>query len=237
MDVDEFNNYMSPLLSKITKEKKTLLLLGDFNINLLKCNSENSHSDFLDLLGSFQILPYITLPTRITNISSTLIDNIFVSSTPYTMTSGNLTVNLSDHLPQFLFLSMSTESKKLPKLGFYRKWANFDSNKFSDEFSNIDWNEVLAIDKGNVNHSFDSFLQTFSIILDNHVPLSQQTRKQEQLKNKPWIPKGILTSIKIRDNLFKDFLETSSPELKLFLQSRYKQYRNRIVSLLSLFLY
>ena len=37
MDLDEFNdNYLNTLLDKISKENKSVFLLGDFNVNLLK---------------------------------------------------------------------------------------------------------------------------------------------------------------------------------------------------------
>ena len=41
MPITLFNSdYLKPLLHKITSEKKQILLLGDFNINLLKCDNE-----------------------------------------------------------------------------------------------------------------------------------------------------------------------------------------------------
>ena len=66
LDIDLFNNeFLSALLKKTSKENKTIILLGDFNINLLSCTF-----NFLDHLGEYQILPAITLPTRITVIES-----------------------------------------------------------------------------------------------------------------------------------------------------------------------
>ena len=74
--------------------------MGYFNINLLKCDQIKSHSNFLDIIGSFQILPHITLPTRLTYSSSTLrTDNIFLSQNTVNSLSGNLTIGISDHLP------------------------------------------------------------------------------------------------------------------------------------------
>ena len=35
MDIIEFNNHLNQMLEKVTKEQKQLILLGDFNINLL----------------------------------------------------------------------------------------------------------------------------------------------------------------------------------------------------------
>ena len=54
--------------------------MGDFNINLLK-SEENQHvNDFLNQMFSSSFYPLISRPTRITNRSATLIDNIFVNN-------------------------------------------------------------------------------------------------------------------------------------------------------------
>ena len=52
--------------------------MGDYNLNLLLCNNDNRIDVFLNMLMSFSLLPLITKPTRITEVSSTLIDNISV---------------------------------------------------------------------------------------------------------------------------------------------------------------
>ena len=37
MDLNEFNSdYLNPLLAKLSKEKKAVFLLGDYNVNLFK---------------------------------------------------------------------------------------------------------------------------------------------------------------------------------------------------------
>ena len=70
MEIDIFNNqYLSPVLKSIEKKDKSLTLLGDFNIDLLTCDSKASHANFLDILGAHQMLPSITLPARITDTS------------------------------------------------------------------------------------------------------------------------------------------------------------------------
>ena len=71
-------------------EKKQILLLGDFNINLLKCNEDSEIMSFLDIMNSHLILPQIYLPTRVTEHSKTLIDNIFSTPTDSGTISGNL---------------------------------------------------------------------------------------------------------------------------------------------------
>ena len=101
MSIDEFNDILSQVLHKMSTENKSIILLGDFNIDLIKCSTNESTSEFFNLISSYNFLPYITLPTRITDRSQTVIDNIFSNSTNTNIISGNLSTFISDHLPQF----------------------------------------------------------------------------------------------------------------------------------------
>ena len=232
MKIDLFNDqFLTPLLKKSCQENKNLILLGDFNIDLLTCDSEISHSKFLDILGAYQILPTITLPTRITDTSNTVIDNIFTSPMNCSSASGNLTVAISDHLPQFLILNTDCDTNLKPKPPFRRDWSTFDEATFKAEFDSVNWKDLLEIEKGDASSSFNSFFYRFSSLYDKHVPLKQLTRRQANLLLKPWITKGILTSSRIRDSLNDDYVKTTDRDLKDFLRQRYKFYRNRIVSL------
>ena len=69
MDMDSFNEYLDRLLGKIDSEKKICYLMGDFNMDLLKTESEEKISKYYDILSSYLFVPHITLPTRITSTS------------------------------------------------------------------------------------------------------------------------------------------------------------------------
>ena len=209
-------------------------MLGDFNINLLNSDCISSHANFLDHLGSCQVLPYITLPTRITSQSNTLIDNIFLSANNFSSLSGNLIVGISDHLPQFLFLDIKGKSISIKNNNLKRDWAKFDEEKFHNDFNNTNWDQILQCEKNDSEASFNAFFDKFTSLYDKHVPLVKLTKKQAKLRSKPWITKGLLTSMKIRDSVLCDMNDTGDPKLKQFLFSRYKFYRNRIVTLLRL---
>lgn len=63
--------------------------MGDFNNKVLKCDSETE--DFVNTLGSYAFHPQLLKPTRITNHSSTLIDNIFFNYLEHHVVScGNI---------------------------------------------------------------------------------------------------------------------------------------------------
>ena len=78
MDLTDFNcNYLNKLLENISKEQKSIFLLGDSNINLLNYNEHNQTNEFLDSRASISFILLILQLTRITSHSNTLIENIY----------------------------------------------------------------------------------------------------------------------------------------------------------------
>ena len=51
MDLTDFS-YLRKFLENISKEIKSVFLLGDFNVNLLNYNDQNQTNKFLDSLAS-----------------------------------------------------------------------------------------------------------------------------------------------------------------------------------------
>ena len=91
MQQSEFaDEFLKPFSEKLISESKEVILLGDLNIDLLKCDSNKNVSDFFDIIYSTNLLPNITSPTRVTSRSQTLIDNIFSSVINDDCIAGNL---------------------------------------------------------------------------------------------------------------------------------------------------
>ena len=143
------------------------MLLGDFNIDLLKVEQENNNNNFLDILGSSMFLPQIILPTRVCEKSQTLIDNIFINSCNYNCISGNLAVKISDHLIQFLIMKNMNPSMKLSDNKFRRNWKKIDENKFTKEFESTKWDRVLNLEEKDTDESFIHFSISLIIFLLN----------------------------------------------------------------------
>ena len=76
-DMSNFLNYMDTTLKTLTDENKEIYLCGDFNIDLLKINSNSNYLSFYNLLNSYAILPFIIHPTRVVEGQvPSLIENI-----------------------------------------------------------------------------------------------------------------------------------------------------------------
>ena len=55
-----FKEYLESTLSQLTSENKSIFIMGDFNINLLNCESHPESNDFLLMLNSllFYLISY-----------------------------------------------------------------------------------------------------------------------------------------------------------------------------------
>ena len=128
MDLTGFNcKYLNKLLENISKEQKSILLLRDFNVNLLNYNENNQTNEVLD---SNSFIPLILPPTRITSHSNTLTDNIFSNVIDPDIISGNLTATISDHLPQFAIIPNMFGNILGNKSNIYEwDWPKFDQKK------------------------------------------------------------------------------------------------------------
>ena len=61
MDLNEFNDkYVNRLLDNMAKENKTILLLGDFNTELLRYESHTLAIEFLDSVLQYDFTLYLT---------------------------------------------------------------------------------------------------------------------------------------------------------------------------------
>ena len=131
MPTADFNSkYLTPLLEKLNREDKFCFLMGDFNINLMKINSESDNSQFYNPMCSYFFTPLVLQPTRVTDKSKTLIYKIFFNSFEFTTLSGTITHSTSDHLIQFVILEDFITPKPLPKTNLYkRNFDKFDNNR------------------------------------------------------------------------------------------------------------
>ena len=134
----------SNLLDNLSEENKTVVLLGDFNADLLKYDK-----DFLDTMYLNLLLPYITYPTHVTVNSQTLIDNIFSNNYDSSFTSGNLVTTLSDHHAQFLLMEFQTKQMDNEKIQMFRDFSKIENNKnlVNTHLEGIDWATELQVNR------------------------------------------------------------------------------------------
>jgi len=164
-NMQNFIDQFTVILSTIKDEGKICYIVGDTNINLLNVSTHALTSSFYETLYSFGFLPLITKPTRITENSSTLIDNIFCNLLPskYKGYSGLLCTDITDHFPIF-FINENKELKRNNQFSFVRDISEANIRRFSEIFSNFDWYEILQF-----NDTQEAYTKFHNIMKENYV--------------------------------------------------------------------
>ena len=180
-DIINFNNHISSILQKVQKENKSLITMGDFNINLVNYDSYPETNDFISLIVSHYLLPHILHPTRVTDHSATIItDNIFFNTLEFDTLSGNLLTKISDHFPQFLVIKNVAVAYKNCSL-FRYDYSKFSEHLFLEDFKKLPWEDILNNQNSNIKVKFDRFYEKIYSTVIHHAPLKKVNKKQLKL--------------------------------------------------------
>ena len=113
-------------------------------------------------------------PTRISETSATVIDNIYSNNFEQESIGGNILIQFADHFSQFL--SVDKEIIHTKSVDIYRRdLSNFDGNYFIDDISKKNWNADNLVD---TNSKFNDFLFRVESCLDRHAPTKKLNKKQ-----------------------------------------------------------
>ena len=93
---------------------------------------------------------------------------------------------------------------------------------------NTNWDAFLEINNGDVDKSFESFINTVKSIIAEHVPLKKISIKEQKLGAKPWITKGIVTSINKKNKTYRKYCRAKKQTRRDELHNLFKKYRNSI---------
>lgn len=194
-----------------------LIIGGDFNIDLM--SDDNSSVDFLDNLHALSLHPVISLPTRVTKNTSTLLDNFLCDISLLPVHAAVIKTDVSDHyLIQFSLSSLLTTNKSARlKRNFSRK----NKAAFTSKLLAADWSHLYTLHDADIAFSF--FLRKFKRKYNKCFPFETVLSPNRKA---PWLTKGILNSIRHKNKLF--LKANHDPTLTQV----YKTYRNKLTSLI-----
>ena len=157
------------------------------------------------MLTNHSFFPKITLPTRLSLKHGTLIDNLFCKLSEHTLetTSGILIKKFSDHQPYFTLIDNLIANNPTPKFITVTKQDAESQRKFQEqlqESAEINLEINVNIDP-NINYNILHNLIQASKEL--HLPSKLVRFNKYKHKKSKWISRGIINSIKYRDNLYK----------------------------------
>ena len=171
---------------KLTSKCPWWFYLGLYGVAFL---SKSSPLHFFEQLilqhFNFQLFaPYIMQPTRFA--SQSLIDNILINSIEYMSYSGNLTIQISHHLLQFVILESFFKEVLPKKINLYERNFNiFNEREFDEALKNCDYDSILALDQNDPNLSMENLYNNTIFLLDEFAPYRKLSKKDYKLKSKP----------------------------------------------------
>ena len=101
-----------------------------------------------------------------------------------------------------------------------RDFSQFSADRFNYDLSQVEWGSILSNATNDMDKMFSSFYSEFNKTVNKYAPMRKLSRRKAKQCSKPWITKGIRTSIKIKNKLYLSGND-----------AKYKFYRNKICSL------
>ena len=135
----------------------------------------------------------ISAPTRITNISQTMIDLIFVNNEHRIIDSGVIPMSINDH--SLVYCTLKTGVRKAsPKVIEYRSYKCFNADSFINDIENIHWHVVE--NETNIDDAVIAWNKLFSDVAHAHAPIKNRCVSG---KKTPWMSPKIKEAMRDRD--------------------------------------
>ena len=224
-DIDNFKNKLLHNIEILNNKRSNYIIAGDMNIDWLK-NSKQIKSYKNEILSQ-GVLQTVTTPTHLSeNNKSSIIDHIYTNMPENKILTKCIAYDISDHVPSISSIGSFYQKNKNINKKMIRFSKNFNSDKFLTDLKN----ELnLSNPQGlSADGLWDNFERIYISVLDKHVPLRPQSRKENKTDLKPWLSKAILKSIRIKQKLFKNVIKNPSTGG----WNKFKKYRNKLTHII-----
>lgn len=232
----KFTNEFSDLIYNLSdKNTGHQIVVGDYNIDLLKSDSDKNINNFLDSLIALGLVPKITHPTRYSDQHGTghLIDNAFVKTSLNLnlQTSAILTRKLSDHLGYLISLN-DKDLLLEPKKQKYIKINSIQTPEKLESFNSalLDARLMDSIDcslDADPENNYKKLINSLENLRQEHFPTKTVRFNNKKHGKSEWITTGIINSVNFRDKLYKRFMKTTFGSKKFFeLKTNLDNYKN-----------
>ena len=145
--------------------------------------------------------PKITLPTRICDTSSTLIDQIYTNVLNNKDKSGIFTTHISDHQAIFTATNVGLMGFSEKKFITVETKDDVSLNKFIDELKTGDIVAKMDHDvNAHPNSNYKILAEQLQYAKEKHLPTRKLKFNKYKHKQQKWVTNGILKSIKLRIN-------------------------------------
>ncbi|KAJ8732388.1 hypothetical protein PYW07_014987 [Mythimna separata] len=192
-----------------------LVVLGDFNVNLLDVSSGKT-KEFMDFLNYSSLSQVVPSPTHFVGDSSTLIDVICTD-----IGVRHVQVNHISELGHHSFIVCDTVVKKVkgrPRLVTYRPLRDILENYFLADLESFPWMDISSLP--DVDSMVDFFNYLLNQLFDLHAPIKSKIVRD---RPKPWITENIKLMIRLRNEAKNIYIKNKNDTKKRYYLDLKKQ--------------
>ena len=198
----------------------------DHNLDLIKHAQHESTEVFINSMLENSSFPCITQPTRVTQTSSTLIDNIFVNGRLHTNTrSCVLLHDISDHFPCLTMIRDMYAKKCVDKTIYSHDITDSRIECLKTDLSTIDWERLLPTE--NPSLCYDTFISKLEDLLEKNMPICEKVITYHQHACEPWLTQSLLNCGKKQLKLYSRAIKSGNDD-DLTCYKKYKSVLQRI---------
>ena len=218
-NTDTFIAKLTISLKKAVNKFDNLIIMGEFNIDIKK--EDCSRLDKLEeLRDTFNLTNLIKSNISYINNHKSTID-LFFTNKPLSFQETSTTETRLSNCHKLISTFMRNFVSRLkPKIIFFRNYKNLDETKFLADLKNTNFSFTSA----NLNENYLFLTNSFSKIVEKHVPLKQKTLGGNHA---PFVSKELRKAIYTRSKFRNRFLKNPD-EIK---NKLHKQQRNKCVSI------
>ena len=224
-DYSTFTEEFESFIVYLNTLKHTSFICGDFNLNLLLVNRNQHVGYFFENTLSRGYFPRITLPTRISLPSATLIDNIYSNGIINDIDKSGILVNdISDHKIIFTHIESNRHFEKVDKFIDIEVNDEISVQNFINELKDIH-NKLSTNNSPRVN--YELFSNLVKVAKEKHLPIKRVKYNKRKHKKSKWMTTALLNLINTKDRLYKIMIQSDWQDITFYneLKSQYKRYR------------
>ena len=202
---------------------ETFVFMGDLNVDLLTDSNESLHLKQLLSFNDCQQL--VESPTRITELSESLLDVFIVNSDLMMANAEVLDMCISDHNVIKCRLQLHIESiHRSPKT--LKSFKKFEYDSFSRDAEAIDWNRIYSLP--NLDLKVNYFNETLISLFDSHAPYI--TVKQQSRKPSPWFTPFLQTLKRLKQRAWTRYKKSRSSTYRRYFYDLRIYYNSALAS-------
>ena len=202
-DLTGFTDEYINILNLLRTRSKFVYLCGDYNIDILKICSNNLYNTFYENVMSCSFVPKITLPTRICDTTSTLIDNIYTNVLDKSHTSGILVRPLSDHQMYFCVMNENyIEPTTNQKYIEVEVLSEENIERFRKEIADLEIHNKLdeTLDR-DPNYNYEIVSTLLQNSKSKHIPKRVKKFNKRRHKKERWMTDELLAQVLKKNNM------------------------------------